>query len=70
MTINRIKDIVRENFNKNLLFKYNGTRNHMDIFEGKITEIYPAIFIITLSNNKIRSFTYSDLLVNNLEIIK
>jgi len=70
MTLNMIKDIVKNNLNKNNVFKYNGARNHIEIFEGRITEVYPAVFIITLNDKKIRSFTYADLLVNNLEIMK
>ena len=70
MTISVIKEIVKSNFNKNILFKYNGTRNHIEIFEGRIIEIYPSIFIIRLNDQKIRSFTYTDILLNNLEIIK
>ena len=69
MTIKVIKDLVKSNFNKNLLFRYNGTRNHTEVFQGRITEIYPSIFIITLKDEKIKSFSYNDLLVSNLEII-
>ena len=39
-------------------------------FFGKIIGAYPSIFIIELDNKIIKSFSYSDLLINNLEIIE
>ena len=69
MTINNVKNIVVENYNKIHIFRFNGSRNHIEEFEGRIVEIYPAIFIIKLEDDKVRSFSYNDLLINNLEII-
>lgn len=69
MTIDKMKEIVRQNQGKLHSFRFRGTRNQIDEFKGIITEIYPAIFIITLDDCHRKSFSYSDLLVDNLEII-
>ena len=69
MTLDKIKEIVKNNKGVLHSFKFKGTRNQVDEFEGVITDLYPAIFIITMDDDKIKSFSYSDLLVDNLEII-
>lgn len=69
MTLDKIKEIVINNKNKNKEFIFKGTRNQIDKFKGKITEIYPAIFIIETSNGERKSFSYSDILIENLRII-
>lgn len=69
MTLDKIKEIVKNNMGVPHSFKFKGTRNQVDEFEGVITDLYPAIFIITMDDDKIKSFSYSDLLVDNLEII-
>ena len=66
-------DSVREKIilNKGILktFEFKGSRNQSLKFDGIITDVYPAIFTITLSNNEIKSFSYSDVLIENLRII-
>lgn len=69
MTIDRVKALVLQNKNVLRSFRFKGTRNQVDEFSGVITDVYPAIFIIRLSDSKVKSFSYSDLLVENLEII-
>ncbi len=69
MTIEKIKELVKENQGVYHSFRFRGTRNQIDEFAGTITAIYPAIFIITSDDDKVKSFSYSDLLVDNLEII-
>lgn len=67
MNIKRIKEKVESLKNKKIKFKLNGTRNQIEEFEGIITEIYNYIFIVETDNIK-KSFSYSDILINNLEI--
>ena len=57
---------------KLLKFKFNGSRNQIEEFEGIIKNTYPAIFTIETKSvdSRIKSFTYSDILVENLEIIE
>ncbi len=68
--IEKMKDLVRKNQGVQRSFRFRGTRNQIDEFDGIITAMYPAIFIITLSDSQVRSFSYSDLLVDNLEILE
>lgn len=67
MNIKKIKEKVESLKNKKIKFKLNGTRNQIEEFEGIITEIYNYIFIVETNNIK-KSFSYSDILINNLEI--
>ena len=69
MNIEKIKSKIEGLKNQQLHFKINGTRNQIEEFEGKITETYNYIFIIETNNHK-KSFSYSDILINNIEIIK
>lgn len=69
MTLDKIKKIVADNKGIIHLFRFKGARNQIDEFQGIITDLYPAIFIITLDNSTVKSFSYSDLLVDNLEIV-
>ena len=69
MTIEKMRNIVKENVGVSHLFRFHGTRNQIEEFSGVITAFYPAIFIITIDNCQIRSFSYSDLLIQNLEIL-
>lgn len=69
MTLEKIKKYVAENKGVQHSFRFKGARNQVDEFVGVITDMYPAIFIITLNNCKIKSFSYCDLLVNNLQIV-
>jgi len=68
MNIKRIRDKIEKIKNKKLKFKLNGSRNQIEEFEGLITETYNYIFIVETDNTK-KSFSYSDILINNLEII-
>ena len=68
MMIDKVKDIVIENLDVERNFIFHGSRNMLDEFTGKIIGIYPAIFTILDSNGVLKSFSYSDLLIGNLEI--
>ena len=68
MNIQKIKNNIENLKNKKVHFKINGSRNQIEEFEGIITETYNYIFIIE-SNNLKKSFSYSDILINILEII-
>ena len=66
--IEKVKDFILSNINKPLNFKYNGTRNQVIEFSGVIVSLYPYIFIVKENNNFLRSFSYTDVLIGNLEI--
>ncbi len=71
MTIEKVKETIQKNEGKKLSFKFNGSRNQVEKFEGKIIETYPKIFVIQLTeeNAPRKSFSYSDILTESLEII-
>ncbi len=68
MNIEKIREKVENNKEKDIRFKFNGNRNQTEEFEGKIIDTYKSVFIIKLNNNIKRSFTYTDILIGNLEI--
>lgn len=69
--INKIKDDIKKNKGKELHFRFNGARNQIEEFEGVIVGTYNYIFTIKTIDEKeeLKSFTYSDILIENLEII-
>ncbi len=70
--INKIKEEIKNKQGEVLHFRFNGARNQIEEFEGIIVGIYNYIFTIKTINEKeeLKSFTYSDVLIDNLEIIK
>lgn len=69
--INKIKDDIKQQKGKELHFRFNGARNQIEEFEGIIVGTYNYIFTIKTIDQKeeLKSFTYSDILIENLEII-
>lgn len=67
--INKIKEEVSNKKGQVLKFRHNGARNQVEEFRGIIVETYNYIFTIkTIEKEEIKSFAYSDLLIDNLEI--
>ena len=64
-------DKVRNNMmllkDKRIKFRYNGSRNQIEEFEGVITDCYNYVFIIVLDNKR-KSFSYSDVLIGVLDV--
>lgn len=70
MTIEKVRDKVNSYKGKNLKFRFNGSRNQIEEFEGTIINTYDAVFIIRLQNNqRIKSFSYSDMLIKKLVVL-
>ena len=69
--INKIKNYLEEKKDKVLKFRHNGARNQIEEFDGIIVGLYNYIFTIKTVGDKeeIKSFSYSDVLIKNLEII-
>ena len=69
--IGKIKNEINDYVGKPLQFRFNGARNQIEEFEGVIENTYNFIFTIkTLDESKrLKSFTYSDILTLNLEIL-
>ena len=70
MNISKMRNYITKNKGKSFLFKYKGARNQVEEFSGKIIEAYKSIFIIKVSDytNRVKSFSYNDVLTNSLEI--
>ncbi len=69
--ISKIKDTLTKEIGKPLHFRFNGARNQIEEFDGCIENTYNFIFTIKTLGEKerIKSFTYSDILIENLEIL-
>ena len=72
MNIQKIREEIRRKEGRLLKFKFNGARNQIEEFTGKISRIYPSIFTIELTelNKNVKSFSYSDILTNSLQIME
>lgn len=70
MMIEKIRNKIIENVGVKHKFRFNGARNQIEEFDGVISKTYPAIFTILSDDNVIKSFSYSDVLTNNIEIIE
>lgn len=68
MMINKIRAKITQSVGEKHLFRFNGSRNQIEEFEGVIKNAYPMIFIIDV-NGVTRSFSYSDVLLNHLEFL-
>jgi len=68
--ISKIKEDIQNKKGEKHHFKYNGARNQIEEFDGTIIETYNYIFTIKTvnANEEVKSFTYSDVLIDNLEI--
>ncbi len=70
MNVDIIKDKIKNLKGEKHNFRFNGSRNQIEEFNGVITSVYPAVFIIeTNKKDKIRSFSYNDVITSSLEII-
>ncbi len=69
MTLDKTIELVRQNAGVFHKFIFHGSRNQNEEFYGRITSMYPVVFLITLDNGQVRSYSYSDLLISNLEMV-
>ena len=68
MTIDTIKCNITDKLGCDVIIICNCARNKKEQYIGKITEIYNYIFIVRLNNNDVKSFCYSDVLTNTIEL--
>lgn len=68
MILDNIKKKIE--MNKGLLkrFVFHGARNQNEEFEGTIIKMYNSLFLIKTIDGQIRSYSYADVLISNLEI--
>ena len=65
--IDKVRNDMLALKDKRIKFRFNGSRNQIEEFEGVITNCYNYVFIIDLGNMK-RSFSYSDVLIGVLDV--
>ena len=69
MNISKIKSDIETYKGKTIHFKYNGSRNQIEEFDGIIESTYNAIFTIKIEDtNNIKTFTYNDVISESLQI--
>lgn len=69
MTIEKIKYDIDKRRGDNVKIIYYGSRNRKEEYAGVIAETYNYIFIIKMNGTEVKSFSYSDVLTNTIEII-
>ena len=69
--IAKIRGELEQEKGKTLHFRFNGARNQIEEFEGCIENTYNFIFTIKTKGetSRIKSFTYSDILTQSVEIL-
>lgn len=68
MTIDIIKNKINNRLGNSVRVIYNGSRNKREEYLGIITETYNYIFIVKMEGNEKKSFNYSDVLTNTIEV--
>ena len=63
--IDRVRNNILSLRGKKINFRYNGSRNQIEEFEGVISGCYKFVFTIDVDNFS-RSFSYSDVLIGTL----
>lgn len=67
MNIERVKTRVKSYKGQTLQFRFNGSRNQIEVFSATIIDTYPSIFLVKLEDNsQVKSFSYSDVLIKKL----
>lgn len=70
MTIEKIKNTMKNNLGREIKLKFNGSRNKIEYYNAVLKDVYNNVFIVQLKNeyNEVKSFSYKDILTNTLEI--
>ncbi len=65
-----LREQIKDKKGSSYKFIFNGSRNQIEEFSGKIIDVFPSVFLIkTIDNNpRVRSFSYNDVITSSLEI--
>ncbi len=66
--LGNIKARIMELKGKDVELCINRGRKRFDTIQGRIESIYPSVFTI-ISNNKLQTFSYFDVLCGNVKIV-
>jgi uncharacterized protein Veg len=65
--ISTIRNKIEPLIGKKIKFRYNGSRNQIEEFDGVIINCYNYVFVINVGSMN-RSFSYSDVLIGVLDV--
>lgn len=70
MTIEKIKNKIKDHIGEEIELKFNGSRNRTEYYNAILKDVYNSVFTVQIKNeyNELKSFSYSDVLTNTLEI--
>lgn len=71
MNIATIRENIKDMKGEEHHFKFRGARGQIDEFKGVITDTFQGVFLVkSIDENRIKSYSYSDVLIENLTIKK
>lgn len=65
--IDKVRDQIINLRGRKIKFRYNGSRNQIEEFEGVIIGCYSFVFVVDVDSFA-RSFSYSDVLIGTVEV--
>ena len=68
MNIKEIKRYLKYKVGSNIIIIYHGGRNKKEKYQGIIYKIYDNVFTIKMFDNKIKCFSYIDVLTKTIQI--
>ncbi|MGN1041949.1 MAG: Veg family protein [Christensenellales bacterium] len=68
--VNYTKKLVKRITGVNIKIKVNRGRNRTEYMCGAVENTYPMIFTFRKDNGELNSFSYSDILSNNVKFFK
>ena len=70
MTIEKIKNNMKDHIGEEIKLKFNGSRNKIEYYNAILKDFYNSVFTVQIKNdyNEVKSFSYKDILTNTLEI--
>ncbi len=63
-----IKKVLIPYLGKKVKIKYDLGRNKYEVYEAEIIKIYNSVFLVKLSNNTVKSFSFADLIMKNIKM--
>ncbi|MFA5407329.1 MAG: Veg family protein [Bacilli bacterium] len=68
--IDKIKEKMENHIGEEVKIVFNGGRNRTEEYKAIITQMYNFVFVVKIKNNinEIKSFSYSDILTQTVEI--
>lgn len=68
--ISKTKRLVKDMTGLKIKLKVNRGRNKIELMEGAVESVYPRIFTFRKTDGELNSFSYSDILSNNIKFYR